>query len=383
MKRTLSLFLMIAVATASLPALAGQPVLRAIPKTIELKLGAQDNDQLKEIEADIRINQIYTEYVKKQTTCSEVVCKDIDSDGSKGDWKNYFNVSKSLKPRALADAIKGIGETTAERIIDLGFFSKKPRSWYAFSNEILNAQRALNDAGYNYNFSDNVLGQYGYENAINLGYYVENACTTRKYDCYTYVPVEREEFYKYVPVRAKVIAHNMTLQSFESEKFYITLNHIAGEADIRVDGYNRYAAPEIIRTKANETSIELTATERIKRELPSEAVKATLARDSQGFALNVSIPAQYFTTEDAGAKNIIKYEVCKEHSFWKTCDKVVRAARATPLKNSLSQTIRLDKPEIAYESGKKYFVRWSITRSGSKFYADKYNTQPTTTHVAY
>ncbi|MCM0605599.1 MAG: hypothetical protein KA715_05870 [Xanthomonadaceae bacterium] len=380
MKKILPLFLMLAVVAAS--SANAKPVLRAVPKTVTLKLGAQDNDQLQTIEADIRINQIYSEYVKKTTTCSKTVCEDIDNDGSKGDWKNFFSVSKSLKPRALASAIKGIGETTAERIIDLGYFTKKPRSWSAFSNEILNAQQGLNRAGYNYNFSTNVLEVYGYENAVNLGYYADTACHVEKYDCSYYVEVEREEFYKYVPVTAKVVAKNMVLQSFEKDTFYITLNDIPGDADITLNAHNRYTADVTpVKNHGNyETNIELIGTERIKGNLPYEAVNATLARDSKGMVLNISVDSKYFTKEDAGSKNIIKFDVCRS-SWVGSCYEVVRSERVANLQNVTSQSIRLDDGQ--YSAGRKYFVRYSVTRAGSRFYADKYVTHSGTYSVKY
>lgn len=382
MKKTMSLALISALVTIASPAFAGKPVLRAIPKTITLKLGQLDNDQTKTVDADIQINQIYTEYVKKPAQCTELDCNDTIGDGTKGDWKNYFNVPKSQKPRALAAAIKGIGETTAERIIDLGYFTSKPRSWYAFSNEIRSAQNGLNRAGYNYNFSENVLGAYGYENAVNLGYYSENACTVRKYECSTYVEVEREEFYKYVPVTAKVVARNMVLQSFEKETFNITLNHIAGEADVDVrSGYNKYTT-EVSTANRNETYIELNGIGRIKGKLPVETVRASLARDAKGLVLTVNVSPQSFVSneDNAGAQNVLRYDVCNT-SWVGTCYKVAREAHATPLKNSTVQTIRLDDGQ--YKAGSKYFVRYSVGRKGSKFYSENYYNDASTSSVKY
>lgn len=153
-----------------------------VAKTIVLKKGAESaSEQIIRLEAEIvnfhfesrpfeTTKTIYvTEPVEKEEwvkvpTHGTVIVPGIEP--TNPNWSGFFNVKKSEKPAALADAIKGVGIPTAEKLIANGYFSSKPRSWTSFKAEI---KRASNDSAIGYPELDNrVNGQYGRENEMAL-----------------------------------------------------------------------------------------------------------------------------------------------------------------------------------------------------------------------
>lgn len=382
--KKLFVLLSVAFGLVSAPAtFAQKPQLRVVPKTVTIEASASDNGQTQIIETDVEIRQIYVDYVKRTGTCKTVDCDDT-GDGSKGDWKKFWEAKKSQKPAELAKAIKGIGETTAERILEAGYFKSKPRSWRAFSREINDAQDDLKRDGYSYNFASAVLEQYGYDNSVNLGYSTANSCTVREYPCTVWDEVLKESHYKYVPVKARFKATRMVLQSFETEKFALTFSTIPEDTEVEManwgtSAHNKYNLQTMVDTNGN-AYITAEGMGRIKNAVPASAVtSASLTRTADGFLFNVKVDPKYLPREDAGSKLVISYEVCNT-SWIGTCYEVVREAKSAYL-NAANNNLKFSDGK--YKSRSKYFVRYRIARTDSKYYSNKYSSENETSSARY
>lgn len=75
-------------------------------------------------------------------------------------WNCYWNVKNVDKEAILASKIRGVGATTAHKMVEAGAFNSKPRTWEEFKAEIkrLSSKPGLND------LYDNVVGKFGSSN---------------------------------------------------------------------------------------------------------------------------------------------------------------------------------------------------------------------------
>ena len=55
----------------------------------------------------------------------------------------YQNFQRPVQVPGVCDVIKGIGESTAGRILSAGFFKTRPKNWSSFVGEIKDAQLRL------------------------------------------------------------------------------------------------------------------------------------------------------------------------------------------------------------------------------------------------
>lgn len=134
-------------------------------KTLTHRKGS---DQFQNIRLEAKEVETYTRYERSYETWYEWECDDPVGGDGKGDWKGYYNVPQSQKAKALADAIKGIGTSRANTIVDanINAFIPRPRSWNAFRNEISRIESRLKLDGLYYE----VTVKYAKDNIRNLGY---------------------------------------------------------------------------------------------------------------------------------------------------------------------------------------------------------------------
>lgn len=91
-------------------------------------------------------------------------------DGSSSNWEGFFNKPKSEKANALKNAVRGIGKSRANILVNKNAFGNKPRSWGAFIN-VLESYEAQHN-GLKGMVSD--VKQYDHSNKISLGYLVSD-----------------------------------------------------------------------------------------------------------------------------------------------------------------------------------------------------------------
>jgi hypothetical protein len=179
-------------------------------------------------------SEIYRVAVRREVVAERVWdCEDdVPADGTRGDWKGFFNATKEDKPYRLAEAVRGIGVETARRLVEDNYFNSKPRSWSEFKKRLWDA-----DQEYQTGFYHDAVVTYGQENALNLGYIVEGQCGYKTVLVERFVPVRtfvRNEVRQY-----QVRVQNAPLLVDESEKITITFDGV--EDSIYVSSpYNDY-----------------------------------------------------------------------------------------------------------------------------------------------
>jgi len=137
-----------------------------IPETINR---TQDIDYIEDLTLKVEVYDVRTVRRRVKDQYWALDCMDIPGIG-RGYWHNYWSLPQSQKPRALSDAIRGLGYSTAKKIVySTNYFRRKPRTWNAFKSEI---RRISEDRYANaHEIYTNVIRKYGKENASNLGYW--------------------------------------------------------------------------------------------------------------------------------------------------------------------------------------------------------------------
>ncbi len=178
-------------------------------------------------------------------------------DGSKGDWKGFFNAKKEDKAAALAAAVKGIGLSTAKKIMKDGrYFQSKPESWEQFHKMIFDIQDDLKLP-----VVSEVLGEYGKENERNLGYVPEGGTCEDIYEDRTFLD------FRMTPVRigdvkkdVEINIDGAPLLSGESENYQVVLgldNHGQVEVNLTPPDYFNTLGLESKTDRAGQTTFDL------------------------------------------------------------------------------------------------------------------------------
>lgn len=351
------LFLVLAVTSVS--AFAQRYEIGRATKAIKIAQATTDAT----VRLNIPIYKIEERLVVEKIICRIPTCSNERADGSEGNWHNFFGARQNEKAKALAAAIKGIGDTTAEKIIDYNLFTNKPDSWREFSALIKKIEKQLAARNYNYKFASQVLEQYGYDNMISLGYGSERNCRYVETPCDQLSLKEFKSFSHYLERKLVVVVKNQTLQSFENDSVEITAGSAAHDVSISTTGFNNYTASLYERGSV----LELDGT-RILRSVPTEGTVAALTKSSaKNFVLNVTVPAKYATSsEDKGSSISVTYDICRADWFG-GCFDVVGGPWSSPLNgNKLTKTFTAG----TLKKGSSYFVRVRLSKVDSKFYSE-------------
>lgn len=290
------------------------------------------------------------EYVSKPVL--SLICSTIPSDG-KGDWKGFFNAPKSEKAARLADAIKGVGMNTAQRLVADGFFNRKPRTWDEFRDVILSADRV-----YHIGLSNQVLVTYGRENAQNLGYYSAQTCREEL----TYQNVWEQ-------VTDRVFSHNVTkhfhveieganLLRGERETLTATFDGFADSLSIS-SGLNSYT---VMRADQGGTVLyHLLATRILVT--PANTLTVIPSNDGGEMALKVIDAAFDAETARESGTPIAIITIQKKRKLW--FDQTI----ATIEKElSTASEATLIQTGVRPQSGADYYVKVQLKRVGSRFH---------------
>ncbi len=322
------------------------------------KIRIAQNDSRYNLNFQLKFYRIQEVIVPVQTTCTEAECTDEQGDGSTGQWYGFYNVPKAEKPAALAKAVKGIGQATAEKIVEHNLLTFKPRSWSEFKSTIRQIESRLERLGYNNKFASYVVEQYGYENRINLGYGTASSCRTVSRPCIQYVLQETRTYSHSQNRDLTVSVKNQVLQSFEVDHVTITVGSAEGDIGISTEGYNSYKATYFDRG----TGLELDGT-RIKNAFPINEVSVLMAKSASGYVASINVPAKFFNGEDQGSELQAIVQVCTPRFLGLGC-KVVYGPSIVKLVGP-NTDIALSLP-----TGKKYWTNVKLQKLGSQFYSN-------------
>ncbi len=349
--------LFVGLVVMSLDALAQRFEIGRAAKTFSIK---QDTTSL-ESTFSVPLYRVEERLVVEQVLCRVPQCSSESGDGSSGNWHNFYNVKQAEKPAALARAIRGIGPSIAEKIVQYNLLTSKPNSWSDFGRTIRRIETQLGARGLNYKFAGQVLEVYGYDNMINLGYGSERSCRTVESVCNQVTLQEFKTLSHYVHRNIVIDVKNQVLQSFETDTLTVNVGTEAADVRYSATGNNEYSAT-IYR---NGTVLEVEG-KRIMRALPVNEVTTALTKDAAGsFAWNLVIPSK-FSTEDKDAQIEVTYELCRQ-GFFGNCSEVVAGPVKELVRNKTSITKTLPTAQLV--KGKRYFVRARLNKVNSLFYS--------------
>ena len=275
---------------------------------------------------------------------------DLLSDGTSGDWKGFFNAPKEDKAARLAAAIKGVGISTAERLLEDGVFSNKPRSWRQFADRI---ERASEDYGTGFGYQ--VLVEFKKENMINLGYLVEGQCGTKVVSVRKLVPVKN--YYRTESKDFEIRIKNAPLLRGEQERITISFDGFDDKIYVSSD-YNSYVFDRWENN--NKVVYELDGTRLQVR--PANSLEVT--RDSITGTLKLKVVDSAFDS-DLGHRRVIVGKVELDKSGWK---KNVLLGSIAPTVLDTDDAVSVIDTGVVVEAGSSIIVRYSIRYEDSQYY---------------
>lgn len=332
--------------------------------------------QIMEWETQVRVPR--TRWVDGWVVETDSICEGYQCSGGAGQspaWNAYFSASRDRKPARLADAIKGIGETSARKLIAAGYFHSKPRSWRAFVDEIDRAARSnVITKGVRYQ----AAVQYRYDNMTNLGY-SSTSCQTYTYRCEkvywglvqeNYIATETQTQSRVMEQRNRRINFSVRepkLQAFEKESISLIVGE--GDQDIQVQsaGYTKYGAPSI--SGGQNATVEVVGQERIPVDLPYSAYQGNEYKIMGGKpVLSIKVDPKFLGGASQGDQLVVTYYVQTCKLSWIGCG-------FNPWVNSEVKTVPLTAAvtniEIESPAKHKTQVKFRISRKNSIWYNDK------------
>jgi hypothetical protein len=302
--------------------------------------------------------------------CQEYEC---EGDGGQSEyWNNYFSAKKDKKVKALADAIQGVGEKSAEALIAANFFQKKPRTWSAFAGEMRRAERENVISG---NITYQVLEKFRADNLSRLGY-EPNRCRLKDYSCTVWVDTEvlhtriemqtRKKVVESVQREVEVKVTNPQLQSFETESIGVEIGRSPADFSYRVGGTTRYNVTNVATEER--LSLQFQGVERIPQDLPNDAMlRSSFVEITGGGRFTVNVEPKYVPTQ-APDTLIFSYYV-------QTCKKNWTGICFGDWQNGPRQEVAFKgssiTTDIKVEKKQKARIMYTILRKNSRWYNDK------------
>lgn len=374
---------------ANAPQLLWQPAAVRVEVTsasVKVNASVEVNQEMiwKEMEnfPDFRNEYRETEVVGQ---CSDFVCPVGSSKSAL--WDALYAAPREKKAAALANAIQGIGDTSAEALVTRKYFTSKPKTWNEFSAEI---SRAANAGVIKKSVASSVLNNYKYENIANLGY-ARGACREEIRSCTMVISklvkvpftnqrdVERRRIVSTKNFSVNVSVMDAVLLATEKDTLTLRIDENGRLVNIDTNGYNRYAVASQ-EVDGQNVSLQIKSESRVLRDLSSNVVRQDsyqLIGEKATFMLDVD-PAFIPGTEDPNAQLVVDYTVraCK-YGWTGLCgfgwDKLIMSS--APITSARSvlpvQVPRQHKSEIVY----------SISRKNSRFFNDKGTSERSTDSI--
>lgn len=310
----------------------------------------------------IPVSKIETYYDIETRTCSRIECDENDTNANPT-WNGFFSTySSEEKIRILSDLIKGIGRSTAEKLVTYNLITNRPSTWTKFGNLMRHAQRELAKKGFDHDFTKEVLEVYAKENALALGYYTTTTCKEVLYTCQIPVLKEKKVFaynlYKNLVVNYNGKNSNAHLYSFENDVIELTTEG-SGETKItQKTNYNTFKASVVLENMGATIKAEISALNRNVVSAPSNMFSVSADFSAQGADLKVTTKGNYSSILTSENKIEVEYQICakKALSWGNTSCKTPIVSGVLPINKSL-ETLLIP---VNYTSGAKYYLSYKI-----------------------
>jgi hypothetical protein len=248
-------------------------------------------------------------------TCYDTTCS--QGAGKSPAWDAFYGAKKAEKASRLAGAVRGIGKSSAESLVNAGYFSSKPRSWDAFKSEINSAAAAgviSNDV------KVLVLSTYRRDNMANLGYSA-GSCQTTTYACNEVRVIQEggyvsqtcvdnvEEVVLSKPVNYVFNVTGANLLPHETETIVVTASGEPHETFVKSSAYNAYAY-QLSQNGSNNATLTLQATGRKQVDLPYTGFQSATLTPNGPNKANLQVVVSPSILPASGTETLaIRYEV--------------------------------------------------------------------------
>lgn len=310
------------------------------------------------VEMETQVYRVFTTIELVLETYEDIECRETRGEG-RGDWHGLFSAPKREKAARLAQSVKGVGEATAQCILDSGAFSSKPRSWSAFKSRMKQADETCGKGTYY-----RVVVQYGRENAANLGYYSDQDCQAVQRQELVLRPVEHREPDHVARVAVRVRIHNAPLLPSESESINISFDGV----NVTVNPSSRYNRFQVARTGDHDYVLE----GQRQRVSPNNTLAVEILARGMGKVLRLT-DTDFTPTigmDSAHAQTFAKIKI-RQKGDWKRAwiDKTV-AETSIPLNGGSSSTDLEQMLGSSVPKGEKYYLEYSLQRMNSRLSND-------------
>lgn len=250
-------------------------------------------------------------------------CEDVESDGTQGEWNDFYTVPAYKKADALKNSILGVGEKTAPYLVPY-FMDGKPRSWSAFAKLINKAAKDLDaKEGISTAWATQVLQRYKEQNMKNLGY-LAGGCT----GTVTVFTYDNREKIRELNALVKVKVQNMSLLPGETEEMTVTYdgknvkvsaastyNQVSSNVSLSDYG-NRYDTSAVV-TLTGTSRKQVTPSNLVDNRNSSIATDGTLSVSHAGYTSMMNNPVFAEKCKAVLAASVI----ATTGSFWNSKDR--------------------------------------------------------------
>ena len=348
----------LALAAASL---ASAAQFEGIDRSIDVSRSGSDLSGHAVIEKAIttEIDEIYEHLAPVTVPVAEQVCADLAGDG-RGDWKGFFNARREEKAERLSSAIRGVGISTAQRLVADGYFTRKPRSWEEFKS-VINAA----DGQYHTGFSYEVLVHYASDNMVSLGYATQGNCHTETHLVTVLQNVRDRRFYRNVTRNFRVELTGGALLKQESESFRLSFDGLSD--NVRANsGYNDYSVTA--RSEQGDTVVYKLAGAR-KAVAPVNTLEAIPGKADGQLTLQITDSAYDAQLGATLGQAVAVVKVYGVRHFW--ADKLFGTVEI-PLNPSGATTAA--KVDVRIDSGWEAYATLELKRIGSNYHSSQLST---------
>ncbi|MEC9282792.1 MAG: hypothetical protein VX642_08770 [Bdellovibrionota bacterium] len=337
------------------------------------------------VDLELKRYGVFIDYEPVVVEVYDYVCPKQYYGNNKGDWKGYFNVTKSQKASALAAAVKGIGKGYAPHLVeDRSFLRRKPSTWSEFMRELYDAQernpKALRGLVAN-------VRKYEADNKQNLGFTVDSSyqqsCSYEVVDTYRdYQEVTKERFLNSMLLTVDLSLEGALLLEGESQQLTVNFHEIRdGEAprySISVPYGSKNKVVNVVNTGSVD-SPSLVAQFARNPVTPSVSSAAVQVYKATGMRLGVKILDRLASRGDKYAGLMeVKMVLKRYRSLW--FDEEIE---------EVSLSVPANQSEMVYEfskelkSGEEYYVNYEIRRLRSPLYNTRFSSSTDTSTIEF
>lgn len=321
-------------------------------------------------------------YTWGNTTCYDYECK--SGAGSSDLWNAFYKAKKNDKAKALANAITGVGVSTAQKIVDAGTFGSKPRSWKEFQDSIGDVYKAGVITADQYR---EILGTYADQNRANLGYASEG-CVPVSYSCVKYGLFSvtngctgyqtKERTVSVNTLNIQVNVQDPKIQSFETDSLTVSATQDYSTVQISQGDKSQYMMLDK-NVGNNGMAMSLKGVSRNMIDLPSSALQGVAFNDATGQSLSaiVTVDPKYIGQGEDKLMIELQLTYCQPPSNWGFFrgDCQGKDATAKTTLEKIYRTISQAQSTIAIPQnipkGTRIWVSYAIHRENSPWYNNK------------